>query len=215
MLKNKTGLTGRESAVSTSKYRNLFLNIVSIASAIFIVFAYFALLQNTFFWKNIAMTPEPDCCSVCGNGDGVRYHAPALVNLSTGMVWELEIYDNDPRRPWEIAEEQRWDDWVFQYLDGSATMSWSSVDHTNMVSIGTNAGKFAPAYFCHDCRALLAETAREGYALLDLYDLGSIQAFVVEDGAEYTIRDYTVSVCKNKDVDGLTVEVIGHLFGNE
>ena len=63
--------------------------------------------------------------------------------------------------------------------------------------------------------ALLEETTREGYALLDLYDLESIRAFAVENGAEYTIRDDTVSVYKNKDVDGLTVEVVGHLFGNE
>lgn len=197
------------------KHRELILDIVSIVAMISIVFAYFNLLQDTAFWKTVATTPEPECCSLCEEGNGVRYHAPALINLSTGMVWELEIYDKDPRRPWEVAEEQRWDDWVFRYLDGNATMSWSSEDHTNIVTIRKRSGEFDPTHFCHNCRALLAKAGRKGYALLDLYDLENIQAFAVKNDTEYTIRDYTVSVYKNKDTKGQTIEVIGHLFQEE
>ena len=52
--------------------------------------------------------------------------------------------------------------------------------------------------FCHDCRALLAETVSEGYVLLELYNLEDIRAFAIENGAEYTICDYTVSIYKGK-----------------
>lgn len=197
------------------RHRGVVLDIVAIAATIIIVLAYFALLRDTAYWKSIATTPEPELCSLCEDGKGVRYHAPALINLSTGAVWELEIYDNDPRRPWEIAEEQQWNDGVFRFLDGNAAMSWSSVDHINIATIGDDLGKFDPTHFCHDCRALLAETATKGYALLDLYNLENIQAFTVEDGKEYTIRDYTVSIYKNKDTDELNIEVNGHLFGAE
>lgn len=164
------------------------------------------------FWKSLAIAPEPEICSVCQEGDGIRYHAPVLVNLSTGRIRELKIYDNDPRMPWEVAEEQRWDDWVFTVIDDNATMSWSSVDHTNVAHIGEGLEKFNPSHFCRDCRALLAETGNRGYAILDLYDLGNIQAFAVKAGSEYTIRDYTVSIYKDSDNGGLTVEVTGHLF---
>ena len=167
---------------------------------------------DTAYWKIVATTPEPECCAVCEDGNGNRYHAPVLVNLSTGTMRELEIYNRDPRRTWESAEEQRWDDWVFTFIDGNATMSWSSVDHTNIAHIGDDLGKLNPALFCHDCRALLAETASEGYVLLDMYDLENIQAFVIEDGKEHTIRDYTVSIHKDKKNGGLSVEVTGHLF---
>lgn len=172
-------------------------------------------MRDTAFWKTMDTTPEPDSCSVCG--EGVRYQAPVLVNLNTGIVREMEIYDRDPRQPWEVAEEeqQRWDDWVFTFIDGNATMSWSSEDHTNIAHIGAKFGKFDPTHFCHNCRALLAETSDKGYALLDLYDLADIQAFVVEAGVEYAIRDYTVSIYKDKENGELSVEVIGHLFGNE
>ena len=50
---------------------------------------------------------------------------------------------------------------------------------------------------------------------MDLYDLEDIRAFVIEDGAEYTIRDYTVSIYKDKENGGLFVEVTGHLFDEE
>lgn len=174
--------------------------------------AFVVTMFDAAFWKYVAITPEPELCAICEDGNGNRHHAPVLVNLSTGTMRELEIYDRDPRRPWEVAEEQRWDDWVFTFIDGNATMSWSSEDHKNIAHIGDDLGKLDPALFCHDCRALLTETASEGYVLLDMYDLEHIQAFVIEDGEEHSIRDYTVSIYKDKENDGLKVEVTGHLF---
>jgi len=190
--------------------------VILLAAAMISSFsAFIVTMFDTAYWKIVATTPEPECCAVCEEGNGNRYHAPVLVNLSTGTMRELEIYDRDPRRPWEVAEEQRWDDWVFTFIDGNATMSWSSEDHKNIAHIGEKIGKIAPALFCHDCRALLADTATEGYALLDLYDLENIHAYAVEAGAEYTIRDYTVSMYKDKENGGLKVEVTGHLFDAE
>ena len=191
------------------------MTLLLVAAVIASYAAFFAAMSDAAFWKVVATTPEPECCAICEEGNGNRYHAPVLVNLSTGTMRELEIYDRDPRRPWEVAEEQRWDDWVFTFIDGNATMSWSSEDHTNIAHIGENIGKIAPELFCHDCRALLADTAAEGYVLLDMYDLENIQAYAVEADAEYTIRDYTVSVYKNKETGGLSVEVTGHLFETE
>ena len=195
-----------------SKHYMVILLVAALLSSYALVLV---TMFDTAFWKIMATTPEPECCSVCEEGNGNRYHAPVLVNLSAGTMRELEIYDRDPRRPWEVAEEQRWDDWVFTFIDGNATMSWSSEDHKNIAHIGEKTGKIDPALFCHDCRALLSDTAMEGYALLDLYDLENIQAFAVEKGAEYIIRDYTVSINKDQEKGGLKVEVTGHLFDTE
>lgn len=192
-----------------------YMGILMVAAVIASYAAFFAAMSDAAFWKVVATTPEPELCAICEDGNGNRHHAPVLVNLSTGIARELEIYDNDPTRSWEVAEDQRWNDGVFTFIDGNAVMSWSSVDHTNIAHIGDDLERFAPAHFCHDCRALLAETATEGYVLLDLYDLEDIRAFVIEDGAEYTIRDYTVSIYKDKENGGLFVEVTGHLFDDE
>ena len=191
------------------------MTILLVAALISSYGALIATMFDTAYCKIVATAPEPECCAVCEEGNGNRYHAPVLINLSTGIMRELEIYDNNPRRPWEVAEEQHWDDWVFTFIDGNATMSWSSEDHKNVAHIGEKTGKITPALFCHDCRALLADTATEGYALLDLYDLKNIHAYAVETGAEYTIRDYTVSVYKDKENGGLKVEVNGHLIATE
>jgi len=190
--------------------------VILLAAAMISSFAAFiAAMFDAAFWKVVATTPEPELCAICEDGNGNRYHAPILVNLSTGIMRELEIYDSDPTKPWEVAANQRWDDWVFSFIDGNAAMSWSSEDHTNIAHIGDDLERFAPAHFCHDCRALLAEADNEGYALLDLYDLENIRAFAIEDGTEYTIRDYTVSIYKDEENGGLSVKVTGHLFGAE
>lgn len=195
-----------------SKHYMVILLVAALISSYALVIV---TMFDTAYWKIVATTPEPECCAVCEEENGNRYHAPVLVNLSTGTMRELEIYDRDPHRPWEVAEEQRWDDWVFTFIDGNATMSWSSEDHKNIAHIGDDLGKFDSSLFCHDCRALLADTAAVGYALVDLYDLEDIQAYAVEADAEYTIRDYTVSIYKDKENGGLKVEVTGHVFDAE
>ena len=55
-------------------------------------------------WKSFVLTPEPEICALCGGG--IPYHAPVLVNLSTGEAGEIRVYDPDPRHRYELAEEQ-------------------------------------------------------------------------------------------------------------
>lgn len=47
--------------------------------------------------------PEPERCSLYDNSS---YHAPCILNLSTGELVELEIYDPHPYKVGEIAVEQ-------------------------------------------------------------------------------------------------------------
>ena len=68
-----------------------------------------------------------------------------------------------------------------------------------------------PALFCRDCRALLADTAAGGYVLADLRNLSDIAAYAAEDGVEYTIRDYGVSISAQGETGGLSVRVTGLL----
>ena len=55
---------------------------------------------------SLANTPEPEVCALCGNGNGMSYHAPVVVNLSTGEIGEMRVYDPDPQHPSEIAKKQ-------------------------------------------------------------------------------------------------------------
>jgi len=52
------------------------------------------------------MLREPEICSLCGSGEERPYHAPVLVDLSTGESIELRVYDMEITNQMEIAQEQ-------------------------------------------------------------------------------------------------------------
>lgn len=59
--------------------------------------------------------PEPDRCSVC---DYIPSHAPCLVNLNTGEVGEIALYEPHHTLVGEIAEEQRGGYFCFMSVAG-------------------------------------------------------------------------------------------------
>lgn len=158
-------------------------------------------------------TPEPEICALCGNGNGISYHAPVVVNLSTGESGELRVYDLDPYRRNELAKEQSTG--TFSFLNVAGIMGYrDTCDHTSHVILPKEKEweLIDSSYFCRSCRTLLAETATAGYLLVDLYDPDRIMAYAIEDGAEYTIRDYTVSISTQDELNGLSIDVTGLLF---
>jgi len=64
--------------------------------------------------------PEPEQCALCELAH--RCHAPALMNLATGEILEMRVYEPDPIRPWELAEEQRTG--YFHISDGAGLRGW-------------------------------------------------------------------------------------------
>ena len=149
--------------------------------------------------------PEPESCSLCA---GRRYHAPCLLNLSTGEVGELQVYDPKPEAIYEIAEHQQTG--TFSFLSCADLTGWRDTDnHTAQVTVPKRRSRIAEKYFCANCRAILKEIADRGYVLLDLYDLGHIRAYSIHDGASYSVRDYSVDIYRVKEPDGLHVKVTG------
>lgn len=69
-----------------------------------------------------------------------------------------------------------------------------------------------PVHYCRNYRTILARAATTGYVLLDLYHLDEIEAYPIEEGAEYNIRIYSVSVTRDLENNHLIVTNIGHLF---
>ena len=55
------------------------------------------------------IAPEPEECVVCDNLQGPRFHAPCLLELSTGELTELEIYEPCHRYSGELAPDQDMD----------------------------------------------------------------------------------------------------------
>lgn len=164
--------------------------------------------QQAAFAESLSSTPDPEVCAVCG---GARYHAPCLVDLSTGEVGELTVYDPHRSLMGEIEETQPTGTFSLVPCAG-LTAARDTCNRTCTVTLPKEQDNMAPVFFCRDCRNLLAETAQRGYVLLDLYDLQDIAAYPVNAGAEYEIRDYAVSIQRSKGSQGLSVIVQGRLF---
>ena len=147
--------------------------------------------RDMALWKSFVLTPEPEICALCGNG--IPYHAPVLVNLSTGEAGELRVYDPDPRHPYEPAEEQSTGTFSFLHIAG-LTGYRDTCNHSCCVTLPETDAPIAPAFFCRACRPMLADTATEGFILADLYNLNDITAYAIKDGAKHTIRDYDISI---------------------
>ena len=168
--------------------------------------------RDMALWKSFVLTPEPETCTLCGSG--IPYHAPVLVNLSTGEMGEMRIYDPDPQRRYELAEEQSTGTFSFLHIAG-LTGCRDTCNHTCCVTLPETDAPIVPALFCRDCRALLADTATEGYIWADLYNLSDIATYAIKDGAKYTIRDYDISISAQEEPDGLSIHVTGLLTAKE
>lgn len=166
--------------------------------------------QEIAAWQTIFLTPEPDLCALCGYGGGPRYHAPCLVNLSTGEVGEMRVYDPDPVRGWEVSGVQQTG--TFSMLRCAGVTAARNTDaHTCTAELPRKADELIPAYFCRDCRGRIAEVSRRGFILADLYDLTDIQTYALSGEASYSIRGYDVSVSRRGGDRLLHVEITGGL----
>lgn len=163
-------------------------------------------------WKSIATTPAPEQCVLCDNH---AYHAPCVLKLSTGQRGELQIYDNELGHPGKLADEQTLDEGVFYHIANGATASRAAESRTNIAYVDRNYDQIDPSLYCFDCRVLLAQTAVEGFVVLDLLDPDTAVVYEIKDGVEYTIRDYTVMIEDSNQFDGYEIVTKGHLWVDE
>lgn len=165
---------------------------------VYVIIILAVLIVALAFWR---ATAEPEVCALC---DGHKRHAPCVVNLSTGEVGELVIYEPHHTLVGEIAEEQAGGTLVFFPCIGQRAVRDTDAE-TSAVELPESQERMKPKYFCRSCRNLLHGMRR--YALVDLYDLNHIRVFSIADGAQYEIRDY--SVCTAVNDQGFFVEVQG------
>lgn len=149
-------------------------------------------------------TPEPDRCSLC---DYIPSHAPCLVNLNTGEVGEIALYDPHHTLVGEIAEEQRGGYFRFMSVAGLQGYMDACVPEAH-IAVPEKAEKYEEKYFCSTCRELLEAYGRCGFVLVDLRRPETPTIYPVEAGTEFEIRCYKISV--TEDVEGeLDIAVLG------
>ena len=146
-------------------------------------------------WEAIVDLPDPERCALCG--EGRRYQAPCLMNLSTGQMGEMRVYAYGPTEQGKLDPREAQFSGTFHFQSCAGLTAIRDTDfHTCQVFLPEERKLMDPAHFCKGCRLLLAGAGLEGYVILDLYDQDNVQAYPLR---YEIIRDYRVSVSSRKD----------------
>ena len=115
-------------------------------------------------WQRL-VPPSSEECSICRF---IKSHAPCLLNLSTGEIGELALYEPHRTKVGELAEVQQGGTFGFFYAAGAkgtrTTNPWVLT-----IRVPIEGARIRKSHFCQKCRELL-EGYNHGYVLLDLYD---------------------------------------------
>lgn len=135
----------------------------------------------------------PKDCSLC---QGIRYHAPCFVNLTTGEIAEMELYEPHPTLVAEIANYTPPGNWGILYGAG-LRMDRNRGNWTVETRIPNNIGRMGFSKFCYFCRLRLLKVCCSQYAIVDLYNRECPEIYAITNGAEYRIRCYTIAVSRD------------------
>ena len=160
----------------------------------------------------ILPAPNPKRCAIC---DSIPMHAPALVNLATGEVGELAVYDPHPFKVAELNPYQQGGTFSLIYVAGingySDTANWET-----HITIPTNQNEYEEKFFCKACRERIAGHTDKGFLLLDLRTPESFSIISLESDAIQTVRCYEVQTKQGRDeietiVQG-TLEIVDNII---
>lgn len=164
-----------------------------------------AIIAILIIWNRVA-PPDSDNCSICGH---LKCHAPCILNLATGEIGELELYQPHFQKVGEIAEEQTGGTFSLIYTAGLPGIRLTDPWYIE-VDLPMEGERKNLTFFCLSCRELLSKY-KKGYILLDLYDLENPKLFNIEPGKVYEMRCYRIEVSEGSDERILNLRVDGTL----
>ena len=139
-------------------------------------------------WQYL-LPPSSKECSICRF---IKSHAPCLLNLSTGEIGELALYEPHRTKVGELAEVQQGGTFGFFYVAGvkvtQTTSPW--VLHIRVPMEGERIRK---SHFCQKCRELLKEY-NHGYILIDMYSKDAPTVYPILADTSYLVRCYSITV---------------------
>lgn len=170
------------------------------------VIALIALLMLGLTYMYILNPPESERCAICTS---LKRHAPCLLNLSTGEIRELELYEPHPYKVGEIADQQNSSIFTFiRFGDVQGTKTTSPWEIS--IKIPQRGDRIQKKYYCSNCRKMFSANKR-GYVLLDLYNPSDPVMLPIFDGAEYSIRCYSISINMDKESRQYETNIVGTL----
>ena len=152
------------------------------------------------------LPPSQQECSLCGNP---KRHAPCILNLATGEIGELELYQPHFSEAGEISAFQYGGTFSFIFPAGLQGIRLTDPWYIE-VDVPMEGTQKSINLFCVKCRKLLNEYEK-GFVLLDIYDVEHPVVYDLSDGAIYTIRCYQIGVSAKMENNEWLVRVDGRL----
>lgn len=144
-------------------------------------------------------------CPLCTH---YKCHAPCILNLGTGEMAELELFQPHATKVGEIAEEQSGGTFSFVRIVGlqgiRLTDPWYAEIYIPI------QGERKNNFFCNKCESLLSDF-NSGYVLVDMYDPENPHIYSIEEGVIYKIRCYKVEINMDSKKEMLCLRSTGEL----
>lgn len=152
---------------------------------------------------------EPDNCALCKSNS---LHAPGLLNIETGDLTELRIYEPHPHRDGELSTSQR-GGYTGISIHNGTFVAYDPYAQTAKTTITLKQARLQKTKFCRQCRNLLADS-KQNYIIVDAYDVEKISVYDITEGVCCKMRDYTVSASISENQKSAIVTVSGSLYSN-
>ena len=150
--------------------------------------------------------PEQVECSLC---NAFPRHAPCLINLNTGELRELGIYQPHHTKVAELADEQN-DEYMSLVQFGDISGILLGADKVELNAPVKSTG-MQDGLFCNDCRKLLKDNNCQGYILADLRNPSTPNLWQIKDGTSFSVRCYEVDITAADDREKLIIVMKGTL----
>lgn len=150
--------------------------------------------------------PEPRECALC---DTFPRHGLCLMDMNSGKLHELEIYQPHYTKVAEISDEQH-GGYLSLIRFGDINGILIGADRVELEAPVNDSG-MVEEFFCTDCRKLLKDNLCQGYILADPRNPKTPSVWEIADGISFSVRCYNVRISK-EDVSGqVNIQITGTL----
>lgn len=154
-----------------------------------------------FFTVNGVFTQPVPCC-LC---NATRHHAPCLVDLETGSVTELSVYDPHPSITGELAEEQHTTG-TFSFVTCGEAQGYRNTAQKKVEITVPDSELTGLAALCTECQNHYSIDLENRYILMDLYEKEKAYRIPLIEQS-ILLRCYKISIIENDD--GTTITITG------
>lgn len=150
--------------------------------------------------------PEPTECTLC---DAFPRHAPCIVNLNTGELYEPVIYQPHHTKVAELSDEQYGGYMSLVHFEDISGILLGA-DRVELESPERLSG-MQDGLFCSSCRKLLYENNCQGYIFADLRTPETPSVWKIADGVSFSVRCYDVEISRSSETEKLDICILGTL----